>query len=72
MSDTDFDNEVDRLVDKYTTDELKAVCKAVNDQIMHGNGAAEDVLSADLDELQDEYNVWAHALEKKIGYEGVS
>ena len=72
MTDTEFDNEVNRLVDKYTLDELKAVCKAVNDQIMHGNGASEEVLSADLDELQYEYNVWAHALEKKMGYEGVS
>lgn len=53
---------------KYTVDELKQVCKAIQDQIMHGNGAADIALDADLNELQDEYRMWSSALERKLKY----
>ena len=53
---------------RYTVEELKQVCKAIHDQIMHGDGAASEVLSADMVELQDEYDLWARALERKMKY----
>lgn len=56
----------------YTVDELKQVCKAIQDQIMHGNGAADTVLDAELNELQDEYRLWSSALERKLKYSHVA
>lgn len=71
MTDMRLDKyQVDEVAARYTTDEIKAVCKQINDQIMHGNGAADEMLQADLIELQDEYSLWSQALERHLGHAG--
>lgn len=45
--------------DHLTTEEVKAVCKAIWDQIMDDPEVhREDILDAPMFELQDEYDFW--------------
>ena len=50
---------------RYTVEELKQVCQAINHDILTDN-AKGSMLEADKIELMDEYDLWARALEKKL------
>lgn len=64
--------QIESMVNSYTVDEMKAVCRAIHFQIMEGDGAAVADLAAPLNELQDEYSLWATALERKLQYDGTA
>ncbi len=66
------EQQLDAMVNSYSIEELKAVCSAVQSQIIDGDGAAVDILRADLIELQDEYDLWATALERKLAYDSAA
>lgn len=51
--------------DNLTTEELKAICSAVQKDIQFGM-TEDNVLSADYDELSEEYIYYAEALEKRL------
>lgn len=51
-------------------EEVKAVCEAIHQEIMHGQSQENGgILSADPQELREEYTEWMEELERRRGYD---